>query len=183
MNKHDAFEKYFEWLCRKVGVNRPEGSYYTLFRHLHSTEFRYFVVHDDSRAMDGIALRERFISETPLYGMPDSDDTLFPEECTVLEMLIALSERMEFEAFCGYRDESRWFWAMLSNLGLTAYTDDSWTQLDGSLSVQCILDTMMDRDYAPDGDGGLFPLINPSCDQRDVEIWYQMQAFMQEGHR
>ena len=38
-----------------------------------------------------------------------------------------------------------------------------------------------ERSYAFDGYGGLFPLRKPHQDQRNIEIWYQMQAYLMEN--
>ena len=34
--------------------------------------------------------------------------------------------------------------------------------------------------YAPDGKGGLFTIRNPRFDMRSMEIWYQMNCYLNE---
>jgi hypothetical protein len=36
------------------------------------------------------------------------------------------------------------------------------------------------RTYEPNGVGGFFPLENPNEDQREVELWYQMSAYVDD---
>jgi hypothetical protein len=46
--------------------------------------------------------------------------------------------------------------------------------------ANAILDRVIRREYEPDGTGGFFPLQNPLEDQTQVEIWYQMAAYINE---
>jgi hypothetical protein len=45
-----------------------------------------------------------------------------------------------------------------------------------------ILDAVIWRTYLPNGQGGFFPLIDFEEDQTQVELWYQMSAFIREMH-
>ena len=40
------------------------------------------------------------------------------------------------------------------------------------------IERFMDRDYEPNGRGGLFTVRNARCDMRDVDIWYQMCMYV-----
>ena len=64
----------------------------------------------------------------------------------------------------------QWFWEMLANLGLSTVTDERYDRE----FVDEILQIFLDREYKPDGRGGLFVIKNCDRDLRDVEIWYQM---------
>ena len=44
------------------------------------------------------------------------------------------------------------------------------------------LDGFINRQYEANGEGGLFPLKGVCEDQREVEIWYQMNAYLYEHH-
>jgi hypothetical protein len=48
--------------------------------------------------------------------------------------------------------------------------------------VQEIMDTVINRTYLPDGTGGFFPLIRPDGDQTQIELWYQLNAYVEELH-
>jgi len=100
---------------------------------------------------------------------------------------VALAQRMDFETTGAYDENSvgsdrtaYWFWEMMDNLGLTAYDDDSYVDLDGTTYVEQIIDEFVNREYDYDGTGGIFPLKHAEKDQRNVEIWYQMSAYLYE---
>jgi hypothetical protein len=138
--------------------------------------YEHFVPNDDNRAADGLNLRRRFESETSVR-LPDLGS------CRMLEFLIALAIRLN-EAVYNYRDpnqESYWFWQMMEHLELDMYTDDyNFMAIHGE--IYDIFMRINHREYSPDGsNGGLFPLKRPAEDQRDVEIWYQMMAYLQEN--
>jgi hypothetical protein len=100
-------------------------------------------------------------------------------DCSVLEMLIGLSRRLAFEE----EGEPRgWFWHLIENLELRHFTDRHYSSGESWCfnHVDEKLDCLLDRHYEYDGSGGLFPLHNPLEDQKDVELWYQMSAYLLE---
>ena len=108
-------------------------------------------------------------------------------ECSMLEMLIALAERMAFE-LAGtdvspdiYRTGSC-FWEMVENLGLTRYSDGEYERLNGPFIVNKTLHDVVTRNYDETGVGGIFPLRGDYGDQRYVELWYQMQEYLAERY-
>lgn len=174
--KHD----YFEWLCSRVGVDTDSTSYWLLARDLFSKEFYSLIEHDENRSYDGLALREEYGS---IYD--EDEETFMDTDCTVLEMLIALAERMSDELYnpeTGYKDAPGLFWELIDNLGLSVYSDDIYVEIDGTYNCGMIIDCFLNREYAYNGEGGLFPLKNPLGDQREVEIWYQMHEYMKEKY-
>jgi hypothetical protein len=59
--------------------------------------------------------------------------------------------------------------------------DDSYDFGEIHCDIQNIFIRLNRREYDSDGgNGGLFPLNEPNEDQRDVEVWYQMMAYLQE---
>lgn len=94
-------------------------------------------------------------------------------------MMIALAIRCEEHIMedpdIGNRT-GQWFWSMLVSLGLGSMSD---VQFD-PVRVDEILDRFMDHDYAPDGKGGLFTIRNHRFDMRSMEIWYQMNCYLNE---
>ena len=64
----------------------------------------------------------------------------------------------------------QWFWGMIVNLGLGGMTDDLY---DNRL-VDFSIDRFLNRDYEPNGRGGLFTIRNCEGDTRNVEIWHQL---------
>jgi len=94
--------------------------------------------------------------------------------CSFLEMLVALSRRLAFQE---EREPRDWFWEMMDNLGLAKHTDDyDYSEEE----VNDILDRVIWRTYYTNGEGGLFPLRHASADQRHIELWYQMCAYLLE---
>ena len=44
-----------------------------------------------------------------------------------------------------------------------------------------ILARFMDRDYEPNGAGGLFTITRTSIDMRAIDIWYQLMSWLNEN--
>lgn len=173
MNIRDA---YFNWMYGMMCHNRfsKSISYKKLFLYLHDTEFRYSMSMDANRAEDGIDLRYRFPYECS--GVDDIGRYL-KGPCSVLEMLIALAIRCEETIMDDplYGDRTgQWFWGMITNLGLGSMSDERFN-LD---MVEDIVERFLDRDYKPDGSGGLFTIKNCEYDLRDMEIWYQLCHYL-----
>lgn len=168
--RDEIANEYFDWLFNVVCGHRysKQISYRKLLMHLHNTEFIYSIPRDENRAEDGIDLRYRF-STFKGYDAAEYLD----EPCSVLEMMIALAIRCEENIMddpdmgdrTGY-----WFWSMVTTLGLGHMTDD---QYDRSL-VDDILTRFLNREYDPDGKGGLFQIRRCDRDLRKVEIWFQL---------
>ena len=175
----DVNQDYFHWLCELVKVEQEDRSYWLLAKDLHRMPFYSLVPHDENRALDGVTLREDYLEmvNCPKYVRLDL------EECTVLEMMVALAQRMDYETKDAHEDEDRtaeWFWEMVGNLGLTEFSDDNYVRDNGICEVDEILEKLVERHYSRSGRGGLFPLRRPTCDQRKSEIWYQMNAYLME---
>ena len=177
---YDTEQDYFHWLCEMAHIDQENRSYWILAKDLHKRVFYPIVEHDDNRAMDGLELREQYLSQHGYYKYLE-----IPGECTMLEMLLGLAQRMDFETSKpideDYQDQTAyWFWEMMDNLGLIEFDDDSYVEFEGQIYVDVILDDFLERRYSPNGAGGLFPLRRTKRDQRKVEIWYQMSAYLAE---
>lgn len=160
----DLDEKYFEWLCERINAKK---SYTKLLEYLHGVPFRWSIPNDENRAADGLELRWQFQYETKcpvVLGGP---------ECTVLEMMVALA--IQCEVSIGMDDPEfgnrtdKWFWDMIKSLGLKTMTNSNFSES----IVADKIDAFLERDYAPNGEGGLFTIEDCRKDLRDVEIWYQ----------
>lgn len=173
-------QQYFEFLCGIIGdIRRGVVSEYTLLlEHLHKKEFYSLVPNDDNRGEDGKKLRMIFEEEAN-QGL-----SFFLEEpCTVLEMLIGLSFRIENNLKDGPHDMStgECFWMLINNLGLSWANNNAYCQDYESEAIDEQIDIFLSRNYGKNGDGGLFPLKKPLKDQRKVEIWYQMAEYLLEN--
>lgn len=171
---HD--EDYLIWLYSQVAsvrLKNPERTYWSLLRRLYSTEFVWFVPNDDNRVEDGRNLRIEFFEQNRVREV---DGSWFDLECSVLEMLIALARVLSFEADGEIRV---WFWHLIDTIDLYQYSDANYNSR-AERKIDKVLDTVISRKYLPNGHGGLFPLSNPKEDQRGVEIWYQLSAYLIE---
>jgi len=162
--------KYFKWLTDII-ADRNYYNYHSLLKCLYETPFFWTLPLDSSRASDGIELRLSYAVET-------GENVDMDEECSVLEMLVALSIRIETDITGepGFSYPEKWFWEMLNNLGLLA-EDDMEFDLNSAYNI---LDNWMSRNIRPDGYGGIFPLSRPYADQRNITIWDQMSHYINE---
>jgi hypothetical protein len=168
---------YFEWLYSQVADpenEAPPRSWWKLLREFFTTEFKWSSIEtDENRLQDGKALRLEFIRTMDLHGV---DPEWMNIGCSVLELVMGLSRHM---AFMTDEEAHYWFWVMVANLGLQRHTDAVFDE-DSSAEIEAVLDHFIKRRYLPTGEGGLFPLHEPHQDQRDVELWYQMSAYILE---
>lgn len=166
---------YFEWLCELIDSNRysRQVSYRQLLSHLHDIEFTCLHPRDENRADDGVQLRRR-------YGLSRDDASLadyIRGPCSVLEMMVALAIRCEEtimdDTAMGDRT-GQWFWGMVHNLGLSPMKDYHFDRK----FVDDVIARFLNREYGPDGRGGLFTVKNCNYDMRDVEIWCQLSWYL-----
>lgn len=161
-------ELYLEWLYDIVcgDLFSDSISYERLLSYLGHREFTVIIPNDINRAKDGVDLRLRYHLVTGNYTNND-------KPCSVLEMMIALAIRCEETIMDNpaYGDRTaQWFWSMIKNLGLFSMTDDRFDVI----RISSIIDRFLDREYEPNGEGGLFRIPNCEYDLRKVEIWYQL---------
>ncbi|HEY2455623.1 MAG TPA: hypothetical protein VGI71_24010 [Scandinavium sp.] len=173
--------EYFEWLHAQVFPNAQKGSpdsYTYVMEKMHQLIFKVLVPHDENRIADGDELRKSFqISRGGLEPL-ETSALLYPD-ISVLEVLIALADR---GGFMIDRPMQEMFGLFLQNLRLSIWTDGACVfNIKRSGKVIKILNRFNDRAYTAHGTGGLFPLRDPSKDQRQVELWYQMGEWMTEN--
>lgn len=169
-------ELYFVWLYRQVASDRyknPTRTYWSLFRQLYDKEFVWLIPNDDNRMEDGRDLRYEFLDEEGI----EASEAWLTLGCSMFELLMGLSRRLAFEAEGRPRE---WFWLLLENLGLESFNDDMILHVDPE-EISYILDRVIWRHYDRNGVGGLFPLRHPRKNQTKVELWYQMNSYIQEN--
>lgn len=164
-------ERYLTWLYSQVGdvrLRRSSKTHWRLLKQLYSTEFTWFVPHDENRAADGCALRAEWAHE--VQATPDHNWLHLP--CSFLELLIGLARRLEFN---GGGTSTAWFWHLIGNLGFLEFHDRSGYSMS---FVEVRTRVVCERKYDQFGNGGLFPIRNPEQDQRKVELWYQLCEYI-----
>lgn len=159
MNEH-----YFLWLLQQVEWHEIDAyKYKDLLLELHTITFTWLIDRDANRASKGLGLRYEWNHTFDGDGEP----------CSVLEMLIALARDWEHELTYDFHKGDRsalWFWVMLENLGL----------LD-SYHTEDLVHSWLVRDFDYDGVGSPFPLKKAHRDQRNLEIWLQVNDFVMEN--
>ena len=172
-------EQYIAWLWGLIGEGPLTGESRLLIDVLHEKDFYWTVPNDDNRGNDGLLIREEFAD---LKGVGPED--ILEGPCTLLEMLVGLARRCSDEmADPDHPDTTkRWFWEMMDNLGLENKPPYLYEAEFTSDVIEFIFDRVLDRTYAPSGRNGLFPLNYPKEDQRKVELWYQMSAYLLEHY-
>lgn len=175
-------ESYLSWLYEKVAVSSFDDrdlTYWKLFNILYKTEFVWLdhIPNDENRAHDGVALRSRFLAEEGI-DPDDVDPDWLDLGCSVLELMVGLAIRVEFDTASG--KAHYWFWILLENIGLSGYSDNRRFTKSQVARIESILHDVIHRKYHSDGEGGFFPLHNPRYDQRTRELWYQMSDYIWE---
>lgn len=178
MTRNTLNKEYLAWLIHFVYDDQfaKRNAYHSLLRHLHEIDFNYILEMDGNRAEDGMDLRYRFAYENNYPGSMVAT-YLDDHPCSVLEMMVALSIRCEEHIMeddeIGDRT-GQWFWNMIVNLGLGQMTDEKYNQN----TVDRVIDRFLNRDYDRNGKGGLFTVEEKGIDMRTVDIWYQMNFYL-----
>lgn len=165
-------DQYLDWLYAMVGRRAENVDHTKLLAHMHTWEFVMLIPNDDNRCSDGIAVRKEFLRKT---GSRPTRHWL-ELGCSVLEMLVGIARHLSFEMD---GEVGEWFWHLVDNLGLARYNDRRFN----ARQVDRAMERLIWRQYSTDGRGGLFPLENPHEDQRQVELWFQMESYMLELER
>lgn len=176
--ENDRIELYFRELKMAVGDN---GNYNNLLTILFLREFYSPTRLDENRASDGIGFRRRYLND---------EDCATMGPCRVLEMMIALAERIDIHNVGDLSLEERvkrYFWMMVENLDMMKYNDHIWS-IEFETEINHRIDILLDRRYGPGGEGSLFPEqrypINPvkkqfldRMDPKERDIWSQYSMF------
>ena len=174
----DLINEYFEWLYSKVFEEEEERSYRKLCWLLFDKEFYYTIPMDDNRYADGISVRYQFADECDIPNSAIANE-IDSRPCSVFEMMVALSLRMEsiaYEERFGDRTPF-WFASMIKSLGLVNFVDERFNED----RAEHIIEMFLERMYKSNGEGGLFTIHDmPDKDMRDVEIWCQANWYLIE---
>lgn len=166
-------EDYLRWLEPQIRETQSDRSktYWDLLSIMLEKDFHMLVPHDENRMGDGLEVRREFYSQVG----GDPYDDFYESPCSFLEVLIGLSRRLSFTAG---GSAAGWAWALITNLELHKMSDPLGSRR--AHKVEDILNRCIWRTYQPNGLGGFFPLGWPDEDQTQVEIWYQMAAYIGE---
>ena len=172
-------DAYFEWLYDQVmdvwNVNSDE-SFTAVCALMHQVIFTPLVPYDENRIADAAGLRNNFQQHAGDIGPGELRDLMMPD-ASVFEVLIALADRADFMVPL---TKKVWFRVFLENLKLDRYSD-AYSRSRSTWPVERAINVFNNRAYQTNGKGGIFPLRRPKEDQRHVELWYQMGAYMTEN--
>ena len=172
-------EAYFCWLIRLIGDEYIVTNYQKLLWKLYSRDYIWELVYDKNRAADGLLLRRLYDQEMGNTGVLSPKVSASTRPCSILEMFIALARNAENDIMHDpdYGDRSGvWFWEMLENLGLDIYDDYHYFEDE----IDKILDRFLHRRYEKNGTGGAFPVTNSNQNMRKKDLWWQMNAYLEE---
>lgn len=179
-----SYPDYFYWLCEMVCVDGryTDESYWILAKALWDTEYYWSIDRDENRAKNVSILRYRYCNIGGFDG--------YDGKPSVLEVLVMLSENMYdiLDDLDGEDQRPIYFWEMIDNLGLSLYSDYEFNAAGEDRvmlyfrRIDQKLSRWMDRKFRYSGHGSPFPLRDAREDQRDVELWYQMNAYLIENY-
>lgn len=185
--KADKYNKYYDFLVNflnpdwKLKTDDMVKSHSLLLKTLFEKDFYYLNDLDANRAADGIALRNIYTSYNDDCNVPDGN-------CSVLEMLIALSDRIEYQIMSDdtYGDRtSLWFWTMLENLGISFIDDDKYNGESRSF-IDSKIQKWLDRRFDKNGNGSIWTKIpSKNSDKRDflsLDYWMQANICLSEAY-
>lgn len=170
--KKSLDQAYFEWLLDQVGAQRGSQTYRDLCWALYKKEFVWIIPNDDNRVADGLDLLVEFFHQNGL----EAQTVRVEKGCSFLELIVGLSRRLAFIADGIAGD---WAWILLGNLGFHSSSDPLNEYAHRYIDEVC--DRVIWRTYEENGAGGLFPLGFSTEDQTKVELWYQMNAYVEEN--
>lgn len=159
---------YRDWLIKYCGFKLR--GYDLLIDQLHNSPFEVVLDRDINRLKDGESLRQHFLIENGING------DFYEHNVGVLEVLIALAVRIDCD-FIGNPNKPHpeiMFWEMICNLGLDKFDDKHYN----SDAVYNILGVWIGRKFDKNGFGSVFPLPKTYTDQRKIELWRQMTAYV-----
>lgn len=177
-NEGTLDDLYLEWLYKNfvgsVSNKNPNSTYWELARQLYTMPFTWTIRDDKNRAEDGKNLQDQFFEACDIQ---DVEINWQWRDASVLEVLIGLACRAAFETG---EEPGNWLWKFLRNLDLQSYNDRVYSQIVRE-EVDAVVRRWLDREYDKNGVGGLFPLRHARQDQTQVNLWYQLQAFLLES--
>ena len=187
MRHEQITTEYLCYLMNRAQIE-AEGSYgyLKLCEILQDVSFLPILVMDENRCGECRNLRKDFAD-----GYDEADEMIkvldwsLSESGTILELMIVLSERMNYELSESQYEygTGKWFKEMLANCGLIMACNERFEEnANQEDEVRDILDEVNFRKFGWDGEGGFYPLRCPHRDQRYAELIMQMNDYIEENY-
>lgn len=123
-----------------------------------------FIGKDRNRAEDAICMKKHYLF----------DNYSEPELCSVLEMMIALSHRLNSEYI--YTNDVPGGWIIFNDMLQSMTLSPEYVNRIDDIHYNII--RMLQREYRPNGFGGLFYVKHFRGDMRKMEIWDQAMVYI-----
>lgn len=174
----ELWNDYLNYLIWIGGLTEIASRYGRLFEILHHIDFKWILDRDENREADGIGLRDDF--DLPHSCTMQEDEAFFARYCSVFEMMLALAIKVDDEFIGDPAEEhpEEFFMEMIKNLGLDKFKGERYKKAD----VIKIVNRWLDREFDSNGVGSPFPIRRSNQDQRKLEIWDQMNAYLNENY-
>ena len=189
----DPHDEYLDWLLtlvntglryHKLPLEYEKRS--SMIKILFETRWSPLQSDDKLCYMDAIALREDFMERNDVL----EDELHMVDKCTVLELLISLSVKLDEDPILSPQIGCRpgdWFVTMLKNIYLWPCEDETMDEEWSDTSIKQTLDIFVNRKYRDDGRGGNIFITNEPKhqDYTLIGLWkqacmYAINIFMRE---
>ena len=176
LNKH-----YLCWLMNQLQIaGGGPGGYLHLCEVLQNCAFLSLVQMDENRREEAIDLRYEASGD-----IQDIVEGPFSYTCSVLELLVVMVRRMNYEMLDSQYESGigRWTGEIFANAGFDAFTNARFEADENAVNeAKELISDIVYRRYGFDGEGGFFPLKNPKHDQRYCELLTQMNDYIAENY-
>ena len=159
-------ERYFRWLLKFIGNGFcRKNSYFELLKYLFNVEYYWYIPMDENRAVDGVDLRHRFVTECD--EDLEASYTLLSGPANVLEVLVALSIKMEYivRGSIELSKSGQWFWGMIKSLGIFDCYDGCFDEEE--------VEYFLGEWFNPASRISIFP-------EKSGELWSQAMEFLSD---
>ena len=164
--------EYYKWLCQKIYDPSYSEDFELTLRVLFDMDYiwSWRIPKDENRAVDGINLRDEFADICGVDYIPSES-----WGCTVLEMLIALSIKIEErinDLSYSVDNPAKWFWEFCYNLDILRDNADYISQQ---------VNYWLNRQIGPKGEGSPFPIkYHHGTSMTKADIWLQINYYLSE---
>lgn len=184
-----AATDYYHWLCDRIALHNPQQyGYREVCARLMVAPFTAHGFDDSLRVEEALYLRRSYART--MDGVDENKKRTFYRSlgsASFFEVMVILVEQMAFEVHgIPLIDDNpaSFFLELLDNSGLGYLNDEAFEQdsEQASEEFERITKTINDKLYLPNGEGGFFPLDNPSEDMREIGLLQQLDRYLVEKY-
>jgi hypothetical protein len=182
LTRDDYEDAYYSWLLRRASIPVKSKSdagnkYSLLLSYLYSKMFSWSHPMDENLSVNGLNLRNKFVSENPKYKDFATVVPMSLTHCTMLEIMVELAVACD-NAITDPGDATqanKWFWIMIKSMGLDGLTNEHFDVM----VADSIVEICIKREFEPNGEGSFFCVNGPVDDDfRNLSIWAQFLAYI-----